>query len=110
MNYQSAGDNPIPYHSTNLLLHLINTFLVFILFYRIAGRLDTAAFVTLLFAIHPMHVEAVAWIATRSNALYSAFYLAALIFYVRYLEKGGFLNITLTFILFVFLVSQNRWP
>ena len=102
MNYQSAGDNPIPYHSTNLLLHLINTFLVFILFYRIAGRLDTAAFVTLLFAIHPMHVEAVAWIATRSNALYSAFYLAALIFYVRYLEKGGFLNITLTFILFVF--------
>lgn len=101
LNYQTAGENPIPYHSTNLLLHLINTFLVFLLIYKIAGRLDTAAFVTLLFAVHPMHVEAVVWIATRSNGLYAAFYLAALLFYIKYLENGGVLNVIITFFFFV---------
>ncbi len=100
-NYQSAKDNPVPYHATNLLLHLINTILVFYLFYKVAGRLDIAAFVTLLFAIHPMHVEGVAWIATRSNLLYSSFYLAALFSYVLYLEKRTFIHILLTFLFFI---------
>ncbi|MCB2220319.1 MAG: tetratricopeptide repeat protein [Bacteroidetes bacterium] len=101
LNYQTAKDNPVPYHTTNLLLHLINVILVFFLFHRIAGRLDIASFVALLFAIHPMHVEAVAWIATRSNSLYSAFYLAALLTYVIYLEKRSIKFLLLTMLFFI---------
>jgi protein O-mannosyl-transferase len=101
LNYQSAGSNPAPYHTTNLLIHLINIILVFYLFHRMTKRLEVAAIVAFLFAIHPMHVEAVAWIATRSNGLYSAFYLGALLTYVVYLEKRSTTWLLLTLILFI---------
>jgi len=101
LNHQSAANNPMPYHTTNLLIHLINTMLVFYLFHRMTKRLEVAAIVAFLFAIHPMHVEAVAWIATRSNALYAAFYLAALLSYVVYLEKRSSSYLLLTLLFFV---------
>ncbi len=101
INYQSAGENPAPYHATNLLLHLVNVLLVFLLFHRFSKRLDVATIVSLLFAIHPMHVEAVSWIATRSNLIYSMFYLGALISYLVYLQKKNFWFIILTFLLFM---------
>jgi len=101
LNYQSAGNNAVPYHATNLMLHLINVLLVFFLFQRFSKRLDIAAIVALLFAIHPMHVEAVSWIATRSNLIYSAFYLGSLISYLIYLEKRNIWFIGLTFLLFL---------
>jgi hypothetical protein len=70
--------DPLPYHCTNLLLHLLNCALVFWLFRRIAGNQWVAFIVALLFGIHPMHVESVAWVAERKDVLYAAFYLAAL--------------------------------
>ncbi len=87
INYNLSEANPVPYHTTNLLLHLINIALVFLLFSRFSGRVEIPIIVTFLFAIHPMHVEAVSWIATRSSGLYSVFYLASLIFYLNYLQN-----------------------
>jgi protein O-mannosyl-transferase len=101
LNHQSAGSNPAPYHTTNLLIHLINVMLVFYLFHRMTKRLEVAAIVAFLFAIHPMHVEGVAWIATRSNALYAAFYLAASLSYIIYLEKRSVSFLLLTLLFFV---------
>lgn len=87
VNYLISGDKPAPYHLTNLLIHLLNIVLVFLFIQRLSGKYGISALVTLLFAIHPMHVEAVSWIATRSNGLYTAFFLASLIFYLKFLEK-----------------------
>jgi len=100
INYNLSETNPVPYHTTNLLLHLINIALVFLLFSKISKRIEVTIIVTLLFAIHPMHVEAVSWIATRSSGLYSLFYLASLIFYWNYLQNKSIVNIILSLMFF----------
>jgi tetratricopeptide (TPR) repeat protein len=80
--------NPTVYHCTNLFLHIINCLLVFALFYGLSGRYLTGLLVALLFAIHPMRVESVAWIAERKDVLSSFFYFLSLLSYIRYLKKG----------------------
>lgn len=76
--------NPFPYHLVNLLLHLANTLLVFIFICKLLSNTEAAAIVAALFAIHPMHVESVAWVSERKDLLYTLFYLASLISYVNY--------------------------
>ena len=79
--------NAHAYHANNLLLHLINCILTFFFIYIISNRTSLAFIVALLFGIHPLHVESVAWVAERKDVLYSAFYLGALITYWYYLKK-----------------------
>lgn len=88
MNYKMAGDTAWPYILTNILLHLINTLLVYKLMKRWMKGVIPATVVALLFAIHPMHVEAVAWISTRSSGLYSFFFLSGLLAWDKYLDEG----------------------
>lgn len=88
INYQLSGLNPVAFHFTNFLLHLINISLVFFLILKISKRFEISAFVAFLFAIHPMHTEAITWISTRSNVLFFMFYLLALINYVNYLKNN----------------------
>ena len=76
---------PAPYHITNLLFHLLNTVLVFFLIKKLAGRNDVATITTLFFAIHPMHVESVAWISERKDVVYTTFYLMSMMAYLSYL-------------------------
>ncbi len=80
--------NPTPYHVFNLLFHLANTTLVFFFIFQLTARIEAASIVALFFGIHPMHVESVAWIAERKDVLYTCFYLASMILYVRYLKSG----------------------
>lgn len=86
--YNWFGLNPFPYHLLNVLLHLLNTWLVWKLAERLSGNRLTALIVCALFALHPMHVESVAWVAERKDVLYTAFYLLALLAYLRYLRTG----------------------
>ena len=87
VNYQFSGLNPFGYHLTNLLLHLANVLWVFWLVYWLSGRrIEMSIIVSLLFGIHPMHVESVAWIAERKDVLYAFFFLPALIAYIRYIK------------------------
>ncbi|MFH1121742.1 MAG: tetratricopeptide repeat protein [Bacteroidota bacterium] len=88
INHKMSGDVAWPYIFTNLLLHLFNTLLVFRLMQRWMKGLIPAGIVAGLFALHPMHVEAVAWISTRSSGLYSLFFLSGLLTWDTYLEKG----------------------
>jgi Flp pilus assembly protein TadD len=91
-----------PFIATNVALHVINTLLVFWLVLLLAERrVAVAAFVALLFGIHPMHVESVAWIAERKDVLYAAFYLGGLIAYWGHLERSRPPLLILTFALFV---------
>jgi len=110
VEYKLFGFNASYFHFTNYLLHLINTLLVFLLFRQFTKRMDIPFITALLFALHPMHVESVAWISERKDVLYSFFYLASLIFMVRYI-KAGFKNFgfyILAFVLFLFsLMSKS---
>ncbi len=84
-NYKISGLNPAAYHWTNLILHLINTCLVFIFLQLIFNRkyIVLALLGAACFAWHPMHVESVAWISERKDVLFAAFYLLGLIFYLK---------------------------
>jgi protein O-mannosyl-transferase len=79
--------NPLPYHVVNILLHLANCFLVFFFFKRLTSGKIVAFVVATLFAIHPLHVESVAWVSSRKDLLYSLFYLSSLISYLTYLGQ-----------------------
>ena len=92
----------IRFHTTSLLLHLLNVLLVFVFIYLLSRkRLIVATVTALLFAIHPMHVESVAWIAERKDVLYSFFFLAGLAVYMIYLEKKSWYWLVATGLLFV---------
>ena len=83
------GLNAGGHHLTNVLLHIANTLLLFILLRRMSDTLWRSAIVAALFALHPLHVESVAWIAERKDVLSTFFGLLALISYVRYTERFG---------------------
>jgi Flp pilus assembly protein TadD len=74
-------------HLVNLLFHLANTVLVFVLFRRLTGAVWRSAFVAALFALHPLHVESVAWVAERKDLLCAFFSLLALLAYVKAVDK-----------------------
>ena len=77
------------YHIHNLLLHLADVFLVYTFFFHLLKRnAPVALIVALLFALHPMHVESVAWISERKDVLYTAWFFLAMICYVFYLQRG----------------------
>jgi tetratricopeptide (TPR) repeat protein len=79
---------PDGYHITNVLLHVINVLLVFSIFTRMTHSAARSAFVAALFAIHPLHVESVAWVTERKDVLCTLFGLLSLRTYVIYAEKG----------------------
>jgi hypothetical protein len=89
VDYWIFGGKPQWFHAMNVFLHLINIVLVFFLFYLFSGQKIWIATVTaLLFAIHPLHVESVAWISERKDLLYSGFFLGGLILYLHGLSPG----------------------
>lgn len=88
VEFRLFGLDPLPYHALNVLLHLLNTWLVFFVALRLSGKTLTATVVSVLFAIHPMHVESVAWVAERKDVLYTFFFLSSWLVYLRYLSSG----------------------
>jgi protein O-mannosyl-transferase len=87
LDNQLHGLNAGGYHLTNLILHIMSTLLLFWLFNRMTGALWRSAFVAVLFALHPLHVESVAWIAERKDVLSTFFWMLTLCLYVYYTEK-----------------------
>lgn len=84
---QIAGLDPGIFHLTNLMLHIANTLLLLFLLHRMTGSLWRSSFVAALFALHPLHVESVAWVAERKDVLSTLFWLLTILLYVRYVEK-----------------------
>ncbi len=103
------GYDATGYHISNMVLHFLNTWLVFIFIYMLLNDKRIAFATSLLFGITPMGVESVAWLSERKNLLYSFFYLLALICYLRYHGEGKrkFYWLALTaFILSLFSKAQ----
>ena len=87
LNYQFFKLNPFGYHLTNLILHLLNCLLVFYLIYLLSRNIGVSFITAILFGIHPLHVESVAWVSERKDVLYSFFYLLSAITYLYYLTR-----------------------
>jgi len=87
---------------TNVLIHILNTLLVFSLVQRLTDKKIVVSFLTaLLFGIHPMHVESVAWIAERKDVLYTFFFLASCISYLKYKSDNQNKWLIISILLFV---------
>ena len=100
LDCQLFGANPGWIHLMNLILHLANTLLLFAVLRKMTGALWQSAFVAAAFAIHPMHVESVAWIAERKDVLSTLFLLLTLAAYVSYVRCPGLVRYVLTLLLF----------
>ena len=101
-NYAAAELDIQPYFQTNLFLHCCNAVLVFILLFHLAnGSTFVSFFGALLFAIHPMHVESVAWISERKDVLYTFFFLLSLLSYLRFQRKQNYVWLIICFGLFI---------
>jgi tetratricopeptide (TPR) repeat protein len=86
---QMFGMRPFGHHLMNVLFHLANTLLVLLLWSRLTGRVWPSAAVAALFAVHPLRVESVAWVAERKDVLSAFFGLLAFLAYVRYARRGS---------------------
>jgi len=82
-----SGDNLRPFHRTSLALHVVNTALVLVLLYLLFNQTWPAALVALLYGLHPMTIESIAWVAERKTLLAAFFSLGCLIFYVLYTQN-----------------------
>ena len=94
------GLNPSGHHLMNLLFHIANTLLLFLLLKRMTGAMWRSAFVAALFAWHPLHVESVAWASERKDTLSAFFWMLTLLAYVRYAKKPTVTGYLLTLLLF----------
>ncbi len=88
------------HHWSSLIIHIVNTLLLFTVFNRMTGEMGKSAFVAVLFALHPLNVESVAWVAERKNVLSASFWLLTIWFYVSYVERSGFLRYLLVLLIF----------
>ena len=79
--------NPVGHHFTSVLLHAVNAMLLFLLLMWATGRFGPSLFVAGLFALHPINVESVAWVAERKNVLCTFFFFLTLWAYGWYAQK-----------------------
>ena len=94
------GLNPGRHHFVNLLLHVANTLVLFLLLRYMTGTLWPSAFVAAAFALHPLHVESVAWVSERKDVLSTFFWLLTMAGYVRYVKSSRWIWYALTVVSF----------
>jgi Flp pilus assembly protein TadD len=94
------GSNPGAHHFTNLLLHAANTLLLLLVLHSMTHAVWESAFVAGLFAIHPLHVESVAWVAERKDLLSTFFWLLTMGLYLHYVQRPRYTRYLLVFLSF----------
>lgn len=124
LDYRIYGLDAGGYHLTNLILHILSTLLLFWLFNRMTHALWKSAFVAAIFALHPLHVESVAWVSERKDVLSAFFWMLTLCLYVYYTEKPAvkrYLPVLVSFVcalmskpmvvtLPVIMILLDYWP
>jgi len=108
LDCQLFGSKPWGGHLTNLLLHTSNAVLLFWALNRMTGALWPSAVVATLFALHPLHVESVAWISERKDVLSTFFFMLGLWLYAGYAQRPGWLRYS--FILAVLALGLMAKP
>jgi tetratricopeptide (TPR) repeat protein len=102
LDFEIYGLKPGGYHLTNLLLHIINALLLFTIFKRMTGAVWKSAFIAALFALHPLNVESVAWVAERKNVLSTFFWMLTILTYIYYVARPSFKRYMLIPLAFAF--------
>ncbi len=100
LDCQLFGPNPGMIHLVNVFFHIANTLLLFAVLKKMTGSLWPSAFVAAAFALHPMHVESVAWIAERKDVLSTFFWILTMLAYLRYVKKPDAVRYMLTLLIF----------
>lgn len=95
------GMNPRGHHATNIVLHAVNSLLVYFLCLRFSTPRMAATAVALLFAIHPLHVESVSWVSSRKDLLCALFWFLGLFAYIRYAARPSGFRYALVVLAFV---------
>ncbi len=102
------GLNPLGHHITNVLIHTANSVLLFWVLRKMTGTIWPGAFIAAIFALHPVHVESVAWAAERKDVLSSLFWMLTMLAYVRYAEQPNLKRYVL--VLSAFLMGLMSKP
>ena len=84
------GLKPLGHHITNLLMHIANSLLLFWIFQKMTGAIWKSAFVAAAFALHPIHVESVAWVSERKDVLSTLFWMLTILAYIYYVRRPKF--------------------
>ena len=108
LDVELYGMNPGRHHLNNVLFHVAGTLLLFLALHRMTGALWRSAFVAALFALHPINVESVAWIAERKNVLSTFFWMLTLLAYGFYHERPSMVRYLM--VLFVFALGLLAKP
>jgi tetratricopeptide (TPR) repeat protein len=88
LDWQLFGNNAAGFHLTNLIFHIANALLLFIVLKQMTSAIWQSAFVAALFALHPLHVESVAWVSQRKDVLSTFFWFLTMWAYVRYVKQS----------------------
>ncbi len=111
IEYRMVQLEPWLYHFDSLVLHLIVTVLVYWFVVLLSGRPVAAVITALLFGIHPMHVESVAWVSGRKDVLYGVFYVGACIAYLYYLAaENGRRAVSYSLVLILYVLALLAKP
>jgi Flp pilus assembly protein TadD len=108
LDWQLFGSNAGGHHLTNLIFHIANTLLLFLVLKQMTGTLWQSAFVAALFALHPLHVESVAWVSERKDVLSTFFWMLTMLAYLRYVKQPDISRYFLT--LFIFALGLMAKP
>ena len=98
---QFFGLNAGMHHMTSLLIHIVNTLLLFLIFQQMTGAIWRSTFIAALFAVHPINVDSVVWIAERKNVLSTLFWMLTMLAYIYYARQPGFRRYLLVIIAFM---------
>lgn len=110
IEYSYVRLEPWLYHFDSVLLHILVTLLVYLFIQKLTKRTVAAAITALLFGLHPMHVESVAWVAGRKDVMYGTFYMAACIAWLYYRNATGKKWLWYTGVALLFLCSLLSKP
>lgn len=102
VDWSLSGGKPWLFHLTNVIIHIMNIVLLFFLLQTLHVEKNILTFILIVFAMHPLQVEAVAWISGRKELLYAFFFLISLLLYVRYWEIKQRIVLLYSLIAFVF--------
>ena len=100
LDYQLFGSNPGWSHLINLFFHIANTLLLFTILKKMTDSVWPSAFVAARFAIHPMHIQSVAWISERKDVLSTLFFMLTLLLYTNYVRRPSVIKYVSTTIIF----------
>ena len=108
VDYNTWGLNPFGYHITNLILHAISSFMVYLLGRRLFSNHIPAFIGSMLFAVHPVHIESIAWISGRTDPMAAVFFLLSFYLYILFRDGKGFIMLIFSLIAYFFSLLSKE--